>query len=166
MKKILVAVLLTLPVVAFADNHTHTGPMETCMKAALAKYPGKVTSLEAEIENGKPIYEFDIKIKGGKEVEVECDAATGTLLEEEMDVSRKDPAFKSKAKISMKEAKKIALAKYPGEVVTVEYELEDGSPIYEFDIKTADGKELEVEVSAVTGEIGETEEEVYEIGKD
>ena len=41
------------------------------MKAALAKHPGDVISLEAEIENGKPIYEFDIKGKSVKAIEVE-----------------------------------------------------------------------------------------------
>jgi uncharacterized membrane protein YkoI len=37
------------------------------MKAALAKHPGDVVSLEAELEKGKPTYEFDIKTKDGKE---------------------------------------------------------------------------------------------------
>ena len=36
------------------------------MKAALAKHPGGVISLEAEIEDGKPTYEFDIKGTDGK----------------------------------------------------------------------------------------------------
>lgn len=66
----------------------------------------------------------------------------------------------------MEQAKKTALDKYPGEVESIEYELENGNPVYEFDIKQANGKEVEVEVDAVTGKIGETEEEVYEIGKD
>lgn len=167
MNKKLIAVVIAsafaLP--AFAADK-HTGRMETCMKAALAKHPGEVLSLEAEIEKGKPIYEFDIKGADGVEWEVECDAKSGKVFEEEIDVDPNSAEYKAKAKVSMEDAKKTALAAYPGEVVSVEYELEDGNPIYEFDIKGKNGKEVEVEVDAVTGKIGETEDEVYEIGKD
>jgi uncharacterized membrane protein YkoI len=167
MKKIslaLAALLISAP--AFAAP-AHKGAVETCIKAALAKYPGQVLSLEAEIENGKPIYEFDIKGKDGKEWEVECDAKTGKLTEVEEEVDIKDPRFASKAKVSLEEAKKTALAAYPGEIIESETSIEaDGSVSYEFDIKTKDGKELEVEVDAVTGKIIEVEEEVYQIGLD
>jgi uncharacterized membrane protein YkoI len=60
--------------------------LESCLNAALAKHPGDVVSLEAEIEDGKPTYEFDIKGKDGKEWEVECDAKTAKLIEEEEEV--------------------------------------------------------------------------------
>lgn len=167
MKKIslaLVTLLVALP--AFAAP-MHKGAVETCLKAALAKYPGQVLSLEAEIENGKPIYEFDIKAKDGKEWEVECDAKTGKLTEAEEEVDAKDQRFASKAKVTFDEAKKTALTAYPGEVIESETSIEsDGSISYEFDIKTKDGKEMEVEVDAVTGKIIETEEEVYQIGLD
>lgn len=160
--------LLTLfSINAYADHHTHNGPMEKCMKAALAKHPGKVVSLEAEIEKGRgAIYEFDIVGTDGKEWEVECEAKTGKVFEEEIDVDPNSEEFKSKAKITVDAAKKTALDKFPGNIETIEYELENGNPVYEFDIKLANGKEIEVEVDAVTGAIGETEEEVYEIGKD
>ena len=167
MKKSVIAILLGAFVIpAFAGGHTHKGPMETCMNAALKKHPGEVVSLEAEIDNGKAIYEFDIKGTDGLEWEVECNAKTGKLYEEEVDVDPSSPDFASKAKVSKADAEKTALAKFPGEVVSVEYELEEGKPIYEFDIKMANGKEMEVEVDAITGKIGESEEEVYEIGKD
>lgn len=145
----------------------HVGNMETCMKAALAKHPGEVLTLEAEISKGKAQYEFDIKDKNGKEWEVECLAKTGKVIEEEQEfASADDPAFKAKAKISQDEAKKTALAKYPGEVVDSEFSIEaDGNPSYEFDIKTANGKEIEVEIDAVTGKLEEEpEEEIYQIG--
>jgi len=144
----------------------HTGRLETCLKAALKKHPGEVLTLEAEIEKGKPIYEFDIKGADGKEWEVECDARSGKLTEDEYEVESADvPAFKDKAKVSLEDAKKIALAKRPGEIVEIEYSIEsDGSPTYEFDIKAADGTEWEVEVDAVTGKVIEEEREVYQIG--
>lgn len=161
---LLVASAFALP--AFAADK-HTGKMETCMKAALAKHPGEVISMEAEIEAGKPTYEFDIKGKDGKEWEVECDAKSGKIIEVEEEVEASDPRFASKAKITFEEAKKIALQAYPGEVIEHETSIEsDGGISYEFDIKTKDGKEMEVEVDAVTGKIIEVEEEVYQIGID
>ena len=167
-KKIVVIVLASafMSTLAYAGPK-HTGKMETCMKAALAKHPGEVLTLEAEIEKGKPIYEFDIKGKDGKEWEVECDAKSGKVTEEEQEVANADdPAFKSKAKITQEDAKKTALAKHPGEVIESEFSIEsNGNPSYEFDIKTADGKEMEVEIDAVTGKLEESpEEEIYQIG--
>ncbi len=150
----------------FAAGDSHNGKMEACMKAALAKHPGTVLSMEAEVENGKAVYEFDIKGKDGKEWEVECDAATAKIIEEEMEVSAAtDAAFK--AKISLEEARKIALAKFPGEVIESEFGVEsDGMPVYEFDIQAADGTEMEVEVDAATGKIVESEKEAFQVGMD
>jgi len=151
---------------AYAGSN-HAGKLETCLKAALAKHPGEVLTLEAEISKGQAQYEFDIKGKDGKEWEVECLAKSGKVIEEEQEVvNADDPAFKGKAKITQDEAKKTALAKYPGEVVDSEFAVEsDGSISYEFDIKTANGKEIEVEIDAVTGKLSEDpEEEIYQIG--
>lgn len=158
------ATLLSMTSAMAAD--THKGRLETCLKAALKKHPGEVLTLEAEIEKGRPIYEFDIKGADGKEWEVECDAKSGKLTEEELEVADgEDPAFKSKAKVSLEDAKKAALARRPGEIVEIEYSIEsDGTPSYEFDIKAADGTEWEVEVDAVTGKVLEEEREIYQIG--
>ena len=166
-KKLLVIALASalMSSLAYAGD-AHTGKLETCLKAALAKHSGNVLTLEAEIENGKPIYEFDIKDSDGKEWEVECDAKSGKVTEEEQEVENaKDPLFSAKAKITQEEAKKTALAKYPGTVVESEFSIEsDGNPSYEFDIKTKDGKEWEVEIDAVTGKVLESEQEMYQIG--
>ena len=159
--------LLSLLIASPAIAAGHKGSMETCMKAALAKHPGSVISLEAEIENKNPIYEFDIKGNDGKEWEVECDAKSGKVTEEEEEVDAKDSRFASKAKLTADDAKKVALAFQAGEVVESETSIEsDGTLSYEFDIKTKDGKEIEVEIDAVTGKVQESEEEVYQIGLD
>jgi len=68
--------------------------------------------------------------------------------------------FKAESYDSMGKCVQKALAKYDGEIIKVEYQVEDKMPIYEFDIETADGKAWEVECSVKTGEITETEEEV------
>ncbi len=170
MNKKVIAVALAsafISTLAYAGGHSHSGKMEACMKAALKKHAGEVLTLEAEISEGKAQYEFDIKDKDGKEWEVECLAKTGKVIEEEQEVANADdPAFKAKAKITQDEAKKIALAKYSGEVVDSEFSIEsNGEASYEFDIKTTDGKEMEVEVDAATGKLAENpEEEIYQIG--
>jgi uncharacterized membrane protein YkoI len=144
---------------AFAAYDSHTGAVESCLAAVLAKRPGNVISLEAELENGKPIYEFDIIGKDGKEWEVECDAKTAAVTEVEEEVKATD---------TLEAAKKLALAEVPGEVIETETSIEaDGSISYEFDIKGKDGKEYEVEVDAVTGKLAEKkEQEIYQIGLD
>jgi len=167
--KLLAALVASLFVAAPAmAADKHTGRLETCMKAALAKHAGAVQTLEAEIEKGKAIYEFDIRGADGKEWEVECDAKSGKVTEIEEEVTAEDPRFKSKAKVSLEDAKKAALAIHAGEVIETEYSLEDdGAPSYEFDIKTASGKEMEVEIDAVTGKLEEDpEEEIYQIGEE
>jgi len=162
---VVAALFIAAPALA-ADKFA--GKFETALKAALAKHPGEVISVEAELDNGKAIYEFDIKSADGKEWEVEVDAKTGKVLEVNLEVAdANDPAFKSKAKITVDEAKKIAFALHAGEIVESEFKIEaDGNPSYEFDIKTKDGKEWEVEVDAVTGKVVGNQEEVYQIGLD
>ena len=55
------------------------------------------------------------------------------------------------------QAVEIALAEVPGEVQETELEREDGMKVYEIEILTADGVEMEVEINADTGEILEIE---------
>lgn len=51
------------------------------------------------------------------------------------------------------QALEIALAEVPGEVQEAELDREDGMQVYEIEILTADGVEMEVEINADTGEI-------------
>lgn len=50
-------------------------------------------------------------------------------------------------------------AAVPGKVIEVELELEDGILVYEFKLVTPDGRLVEVEVDAATGEILKTEDD-------
>lgn len=50
--------------------------------AALAMFPGAVESVEYGVEtDGTAVYEFDIALAGGGEMNVEIDAATGAIVE-------------------------------------------------------------------------------------
>lgn len=155
---------MTIVPSAYAAGTQFKGPLDICVQSALAKYPGTVTSLRAEIEDGKAQYELDISGKDGKFWEAECDAKTGKVIETEQEVAADDPAFTSKAKVSLDAAMKTVLAKYPGAVIKTEYEIESEGVAYEFDIKTTSGKVVEVEVHAVSGKLGDPEEVVYQIG--
>ncbi|MCM3786253.1 PepSY domain-containing protein [Neobacillus mesonae] len=62
-------------------------------------------------------------------------------------------------RLTTEQAKEIALAQVPGQVVHVDMELERGVLVYEFFILTADNRLFEVEVLAKSGKIVKVEEE-------
>jgi len=66
-----------------------------------------------------------------------------------------------KTKVSLEACMKAALGKQPGTVVKVEFKIEKGAPIYEFDIEGKDGKAWDIECDANTGKIVEVEQEVH-----
>jgi len=86
------------------------------------------------------------------------------VLETEEEVHAGDTAFTGKAKIGLDTAVKTVLAKYPGAVIKIEYEIEPDGIAYEFDIQGKDGKVTEVEVNAITGKLGSPEEVLYQVG--
>lgn len=55
--------------------------------------------------------------------------------------------------VSEEQAIAIALAQVPGQVTEVELEREDGQTIYEVEITAEDGTQMEIEISAQTGDI-------------
>lgn len=55
---------------------------------------------------------------------------------------------------------KAALSAHEGKIVKLEFKSENKSPVYEFDIESADGTAWDVECNAKTGKITEIEEEV------
>ncbi|WP_421385286.1 PepSY domain-containing protein [Bacillus salacetis] len=63
-----------------------------------------------------------------------------------------------KAEIKEEEAKEIALAEITGEVTETEVEEENGTIVYEFEIKTESG-ESEVSVDGMTGKVIEVEQD-------
>jgi uncharacterized membrane protein YkoI len=172
MKKILLGITLTgLTLNSFAAHNEDdikkalTTDLDKCFIAAHQKYEGHIISLEREVEDGKPVYEFDIKTKDGKRVEIECNPLTGELSDEEFEVKKNDKDFKKAVKISAKEAEKIALENTPGKVVEREYGFEGDIPVYEIYSKDK-GHEIEVEINGITGEVMESEIEIYDIGED
>ncbi len=140
--------------------------METCLAAALDRYPGTVKELEFGLEDGVPHYEFEILTADGRETEVECSAMTGKIVEVEWENQNMDlDAFLEKAKFSPGQARKIALRRVPGKIIKMDLETTStGAMSYEFEVRTRDGKDVDVEVDAMSGKVTETETGIYEIG--
>lgn len=160
------ALLMSLSTFAMADSH-NPHKFEKCMKAALEERPGTIIKVEFKNDEGAHMYEFDIRGTDGSDWDVECNAHRGLVAGVEREVDNVNhPLFKAKMKVSEAEARKIALAIYPGVVTEVEYEIEfNGAASYEFDIVTnIAGQEMKVEVDATTGEIVEANRELWQIG--
>ena len=64
-----------------------------------------------------------------------------------------------KTKASMETCMKAALAKHDGELTKLELKIERGTPTYEFEILSKDGKSWELECDANKGKITEEEQE-------
>jgi uncharacterized membrane protein YkoI len=142
--------------------------LENCIAAAQAIKKGDMLKIEKLNVSGKPFYELEIRDAQGMEWEFMCDANSGKITEQESEAGSADSEpFKSKMKISEKEAADIALKAHPGTIQEVEYEIEEnGDASYEFDIVDDKGVETKVEVDAVTGKIIETSTEEWEIGEE
>ncbi|WP_420339056.1 PepSY domain-containing protein [Roseibium sp.] len=61
--------------------------------------------------------------------------------------------------LSEAQAIEIALKEVPGTVQETEFEREDGKEIFEIEIVTADGVEMEVEIDAASGTVLEIEQD-------
>ncbi len=55
---------------------------------------------------------------------------------------------------------KAALSKHEGKIVKLEFKSENKSPVYEFDVESADGTAWDIECNVKTGKITEIEQEV------
>lgn len=69
-------------------------------------------------------------------------------------------SFKAQSYDSLGKCVEKVLAKHNGNIVKLEYKMEQKTPVYEFDIETADGKAWEVECNVKTSALTEFEEEV------
>lgn len=127
--------------------------MDEARKIALAKANGTV--IEEKLDDDA--YQFEIHLNG-KKYEIEVYADTGAITEYEVedlddDDDDKDDAKKpEKAKLTMDDARKIALSKANGKIV--EEESDDDS--YEFEIQL-NGKEYSIEINAYTGKVDKFE---------
>jgi uncharacterized membrane protein YkoI len=91
---------------------------------------------------------------------------TGEIVEVEWENQNMDlDAFLDKSRVSPSQARKIALRRVPGKVTKMDLETTStGVMSYEFEIRTRDGEDVDVEVDAMSGKILEVEKDIYEVG--
>jgi uncharacterized membrane protein YkoI len=79
-------------------NHDgHNASLNQCIKVALKRHPGAITEVEVELEDGKTIIDVDVQGKDGKNWEVECDVATGEVIEDSEKSDDKQESNKKKS---------------------------------------------------------------------
>ena len=83
--------------------------------------------------------------------------AAGMLLATSAIGAHSAQSVPAAANLDMTKAIEIALKEVPGTVQETEMEQEDGKQVYEIEILTADGQEMEVEIDAQTGAVLEVE---------
>jgi uncharacterized membrane protein YkoI len=141
------ACLVVVTTVVAADNKDKKISLDKAPKAVQdaikARFPdGEVTSVEKETEDGKVVYDIELKQKGRKyEMDILED---GTVIEIEKEIAAKDlPAAVSKAleakypKATIKEVMEVYKVKDKDEKLTE----------YEVTLETADKESKEVKVS-------------------
>ncbi len=133
--------------------------MAQARKVALGRVNGTVERAKLEREKGKLLFEFEIHNSTNAEAEIHVDAITGEIfgVKEEGGGSAKEKAMFDQIKVSMDEAEQTALNKVSGgATVEAKIERESGKILYEFEIITADGVEVNVHVDAISGEVENT----------
>ncbi|OWA33280.1 hypothetical protein B9G55_21605 [Saccharibacillus sp. O16] len=140
---------------------------------ALKAQKGTVDDIELKTRNGKTYYEVDIDRQEG-DVDVWIDAYTGSVLKVEPDDDQDDRTsgsansgqVASSVKITAAQADAIAIKHAGGgKVSDNDLDEEDGSYIYEIEVKTSNG-EVEVKIDANTGKVLESETDNEDDGQD
>jgi uncharacterized membrane protein YkoI len=86
--------------------------------------------------------------------------ASGEGMEQGDESSEQEQAgLASQAKITMEQAREVALRRAPGNVESAELEREHRQLVYSFDIRNAQGTIIEVQVNALTGKVARVEHE-------
>ncbi|MDX8045157.1 PepSY domain-containing protein [Gracilibacillus sp. S3-1-1] len=129
--------------------------MEKAKNIATDMYPGVVTEMEMDEDDGRYYYEMELVTETG-EVELAIHANTGEILyisvdEDDDKVKQANLAENKNEWLSAEEVRSIALEKYAGTIVEFDLEDEDERYIYEVEIRTDKG-DVELEIDASTGD--------------
>ncbi|CAH8706690.1 PepSY domain-containing protein [Paenibacillus thiaminolyticus] len=128
---------------------------------ALREVNGDIRSVELKKENGRMVFEVEIRTADGRDDnEVTLDAVSGKVLQVEWDDDddaderhrerRQGQAQDRTAAISKKQAIAIALQDTPGRVI----EADSGKHVYEIEIRNGN-REVEYKIDKFTGKIVE-----------
>ncbi len=113
---------------------------------------GTLVKAKLDRENGVLVYEVDI-VKGNQKFEYDIDASTGKIVKKEVKNLNINNNNNTNGKISLEQAKKIALDDAKGgTVVKAKLDRENGVLVYEVDIVKGNQK-FEYDINATTGRI-------------
>ncbi|WP_409174733.1 PepSY domain-containing protein [Brevibacillus fortis] len=132
---------------------------EKALKKVRDAQSGIITEWKLDEEDGFLVYKAEIKNKH-QEIDVYVDAMTGEVWQtvdhdddDDHDDDNDDQWNKQQVKISVEQAKKIALAKVNGNIKSIKLDEDDNHYVYEVEVKTAKGQEVDLEISATTGAV-------------
>lgn len=123
--------------------------IEKAINIALGQFPGTVTEVELDRDNGRLIYEIEV-ISSGMEADFDIDAKTGEIISVEK--QNTDKYAPGKTVIDMKQAIAIAQKEFSGTVTSVELDKDNDQFIYEIEIKSGND-EADFDIDAYTGKI-------------
>ena len=130
-------------------------PVARMLRNLLARHPGHV--LELELKTGadnRPIYEIQLILLDGRLREFVVDAQSGELIDGEG--HRREVLSRLRPLPDILER---LPARYRGAIQEAELEYDqDGKYFYEIEIRLADGRTIELDVDAITGDILNGEE--------
>ncbi len=133
-----------------------TPPLDAsaAVRVALFTIPGgAVIEVERDTYKGRPVWEVLVRDPNGRGIELNIDPTTGSIVKREWEelpwyVRDSAPA------VDITTAMTKALTAAPGIIDEAELELRtDGRLVWEIEIVTANGREIEIYVDATTGEI-------------
>ncbi|SDH69083.1 Uncharacterized membrane protein YkoI [Alteribacillus persepolensis] len=125
--------------------------IEEAKEAAQKQYPGTVTEVERETDDGSLFYEIEM-VGDEYEYELEIHANTGEVHLDEKEKRESSDDYSNGFTVSMEEAKQIAVDEVGGVIEEIERDKDDGLTYYEIELNTDKG-EAEVEVDGHTGDV-------------
>ena len=146
--------------------------LEQARTIALQREAGTILSEELEREHGRLVYSFDIRNGRGTITDIEVNALNGAIVSVEEETAEQEreetneredadeneddedqATLRREARITVEQARAIALNRETGTIESEELERENGTLVYSFDIRNARGTITEIEVSAIDGRI-------------
>lgn len=123
---------------------------------ALSIIPGTITKYEYGYDNGTQILEIQIRDNSGRTREIDLVVSTGQVWRIDHEIDANGNMFINQnlftVNKSFEECKNIALKQVPGgTVLTTKQDSENGKFVYDFKIKSSDGRIYEVDVETSSG---------------
>lgn len=125
---------------------------------ALGAYPGgSVVKSYLENEHGTLVWDITVKDAQGATHDVLVDATTGQIVTAKAESEGDDneaPIDPAQAKITQAQAEQTALGAYPGgSVIKAKLDSENGTLVWDVEVKDSKGASHDVKVDATTGQV-------------